>query len=200
MRAHYRDTILDRAGNALAGASVTVRQVGTVNAITETMYDDDTGAGVLGNPLTADASGVIDFYLLAPKRVDLYVVAAGYTTITVEDVDVAAPLPVSYPITDPGNAGNIPVVYSGQIALVTGGAGETRALAIPTFIGQTLDLYFKTDGGGDCVITAASDVTNTAGENVLTFSDAGEHILLRAIEKGAALAWRVVCNDGVVLS
>lgn len=95
VRAHYRDTILDRAGNALAGARVTVRQVGTVNAIVETIYADDTGGATLVQPLTADASGVISFYLAAPKRADLYVTAPGYTALTVQDIDVTTPVPIA---------------------------------------------------------------------------------------------------------
>ena len=34
----------------------------------------------------------------------------------------------------------------------------------------------------------------------MTFADAGDHLVLEAIENGAALAWRIVCNDGVALS
>ena len=98
---------------------------------------------------------------------------------------------------DPGDAGAIPVTRSGTCPLVTEGA-ETRTLAIPTFAGQLLNLGFKTDGG-DCVVTAASGVNQT-GNNTLTFADAGDEILLVAIENGAALAWRVVSNDGVALS
>jgi len=100
-------------------------------------------------------------------------------------------------IADPGDAGAIAVTRSGTCPLVTAGA-ETRTLAVPTFAGQQISLGLKTDGG-DCVVTAASGV-NVTGNNTLTFSDAGEHILLAAIEVGAALAWRVVCNDGVALS
>jgi len=100
-------------------------------------------------------------------------------------------------IADPGDAGAIAVTRSGTCPLVTAGA-ETRSLAIPTFAGQEISLGFKTDGG-DCVVTVASGV-NQAGNNTLTFADAGDHILLAAIANGAALAWRVVANDGVALS
>ena len=100
-------------------------------------------------------------------------------------------------IADPGDAGAIAVTRSGTCPLVTAGA-ETRTLAIPTFAGQQISLGFKTDVG-DCVVTAASGV-NVTGNNTLTFDNAGEHILLAAIEVGAALAWRVVANDGVGLS
>jgi len=100
-------------------------------------------------------------------------------------------------IADPGDAAAIPVTASGCVALVTEGA-ETRTLAIPTFIGQKMTIYFKTDGG-DGVVTAASAVNQT-GNNTLTFADAGDVIALEAIESGAALCWRVVHNDGVGLT
>lgn len=100
-------------------------------------------------------------------------------------------------ITDPGDAGAIPVTKSGVVAIVTGG-GETRTLAIPTFLGQRITLCLDTDGG-DAVVTVASAVNQT-GNNTLTFSDAGEEISLHAISVGGTLAWRVSSNDGVVLS
>ena len=100
-------------------------------------------------------------------------------------------------IADPGDAGAIAVTRSGTCPLVTAGA-ETRTLADPSFAGQQVSLGLKTDGG-DCVVTVASGV-NVTGNNTLTFDTAGEHILLAAIEVGAALTWRVVANDGVALS
>lgn len=101
-------------------------------------------------------------------------------------------------IADPGDAGAIPVTASGSVALVTAGA-ETRTLADPTFIGQSLSLYMKTDGG-NCVVTSASDVTNTSGENIMTFADVGDSVILIAIEDGSDLEWRTLQNDGAALS
>jgi hypothetical protein len=100
-------------------------------------------------------------------------------------------------ITDPGDAGAVPAVASGTCAIVTEGA-ETRTLAIPTFLGQQICLCFQTDGG-NAVVTVASAVNQT-GNNTLTFADAGDEITLKAVQNGAALAWRVVSNDGVALS
>lgn len=100
-------------------------------------------------------------------------------------------------IADPGNAGAIPVTGSGSCQLVTAGA-ETRTLANPTTVGQTLALSMKTDGG-DCVVTAAAGVNQT-GNTVLTFNDAGDVIVLVGIESGANKRWRVLSNDGVTLS
>jgi hypothetical protein len=100
-------------------------------------------------------------------------------------------------IADPGDGNAIPVTASGSVSLVTGGA-ETRTLAIPTFIGQVLNLSFDTDVG-DCVVTASAAV-NQAGNNTLTFTDVGEIIVLTAIEIAGALVWRDTANDGVALT
>lgn len=99
---------------------------------------------------------------------------------------------------DPGDGVNIETPQTGFINLVTGGP-ETRTLDDPQFEGQVLDLFFETDGG-DCVITADSAI-NQNGDTIMTFSDIGEHIrLLGGRAGGGAREWRVLANDGVVLS
>lgn len=100
-------------------------------------------------------------------------------------------------IADPGNAQAIPVTYSGYCPIVTAGS-ETRTLAIPTFIGQELLLYIKTDGG-TCVITVASAINQT-GNNTITMADVRDAIHLRAIESGANLVWDVLAANGAALS
>lgn len=101
------------------------------------------------------------------------------------------------PITDPGDAGAIPVTHGGYCPLVTGGA-ETRTLAAPTFIGQELLLYLKTDGG-NCVVTCATTFNET-GNNTATYDNTGEYQRLIAVEEGANLRWREVANDGAALT
>jgi hypothetical protein len=100
-------------------------------------------------------------------------------------------------ITDPGDAGAVPVTGNGVCAITTAGA-ETRTVAIPGFIGQQITLALDTDGG-DCVVTVASAVNQT-GNNTLTGADAGDEITLRAITSGGTLAWRVASNDGWALA
>lgn len=95
------------------------------------------------------------------------------------------------------NAAAIPVKFGGNVHLTTAGA-ETRTLAVPGYVGQTLTLYFQTDGG-DCVITVASAI-NQAGNTVVTMNDAGDSITLRGVFTGAAMVWRVLANDGCALS
>jgi hypothetical protein len=99
-------------------------------------------------------------------------------------------------VADPGNGLAIPVVESGFVPLVTGGA-ETRTIAAPSFVGQELELFLKTDGG-DCVITVATGVNQT-GNTTITFNDAGDVVVLRAIQSGANLRWRVLLNDTCAL-
>ena len=103
-------------------------------------------------------------------------------------------------LTDPGNAGAIPVTSNfGYCVLVSAGA-ETRTLADPTFDGQVITLQFKTDGG-DCVVTTASPMNQT-GNNTLTFADVGDfwHAIGFVSTTGDGAEWREIANDGVALS
>ena len=103
-------------------------------------------------------------------------------------------------IDDPGNAGAISVSRPGYVNLITLSGAQTRTLADPKYIGQELDIFFESDGGGDCVITAASAV-NQNGDTIMTFSDTGEHIrLVGHYNPTDEWEWRVICNDGVALS
>ncbi len=105
--------------------------------------------------------------------------------------------PFENQITDPGNAGAIPVTANGTVQIVTT-AAQTRTLAVPTHVGQLLALNMKTDGG-DCVITVAAAI-NATGNNTITLNDAGDLIVLQGMMNGANLRWKVVANDGAALS
>ncbi|KKN31242.1 hypothetical protein LCGC14_0825860 [marine sediment metagenome] len=98
-------------------------------------------------------------------------------------------------IADPGNGNAIPVIHSGQCALVTSSGNETRTLAAPTFIGQELTIYLKTNGGTDCTITCSTTIAE-AGTNTILFDATGEALFLRAVEEGANLRWRCSVADG----
>lgn len=173
------------------GAKVT----GTVN-LGDAIYWDSTGDPVGGTAgsgaFTTTAAGNV----YAGRAVKA--AASGDATVRFElrETDTLN-AGLANSIADPGDAGAVPVTRSGTCPLVSAGA-ETRTLAVPTFAGQQISLGFKTDGG-DCVVTVASGV-NVTGNNTLTFDNAGEHILLVGVEVGAALAWRVICNDGVGLT
>lgn len=103
----------------------------------------------------------------------------------------------AWAITDPGNAGAIPVTSSGVCAMTSAGA-ETRTLAIPTFVGQQLTLICDTYVG-NIVVTSAQAI-NQAGNTTMTFGAAADYIKLEAATVGGALRWRVAANDGTTLS
>ena len=100
-------------------------------------------------------------------------------------------------ILDPGASGAISKVRTGICDLKTS-TSETRTLAAPIQAGLLLGLNFLTDGG-DCVVTVASDI-NAAGNNIITFNDAGDFVLLFSRKIGSVYAWVVVVNDGASLS
>jgi hypothetical protein len=83
MRAHYRNDIAGtNVGGVLmvpvVGASVSLYEEGTTTPIAETIYAAATGGTTLSNPLTTGAAGALEFWLEAPKRLDLYVVRSGF--------------------------------------------------------------------------------------------------------------------------
>ena len=130
-------------------------------------------------------------------RLDVVGVTAGQTrVINVPDRDVELAL-VPIEITDPGNAGAIPVTQSGVCNLASGGV-ETRTLAIPTYNGQTLVLMCATYVG-NITITSAQRL-NQAGNVTMTFGAVEDAVFLVAVEIGAALRWKIFGNDGVALS
>lgn len=125
--------------------------------------------------------------------------AGGFTSET----EVEAALQEIYPkapvaITDPGDGGAIPVAKSGTVAITTTGVDDTRTLAIPALAGIELGISLDVDAG-DAVITAAAAINQT-GNNTITMDDAGDFIMLKAVQVAGALVWRVVENDGCTLS
>ena len=124
--------------------------------------------------------------------------SGGFTAATTVEAALAEIYPKApVAIADPGASGAIPVTRSGSTAITTAGA-ETRTLAIPAVAGITRAISLAVDGG-DCVITVASAINQT-GNNTITMGDAGDTIVLTAVLVGAALAWRVLVNDGCALS
>ncbi|MEN6375333.1 MAG: hypothetical protein ABFD75_11225 [Smithella sp.] len=124
--------------------------------------------------------------------------AGGFTAeTTVEGAfqEIYPKAPVA--IADPGAAGAIPVTKSGSVAITTA-AAETRTIAIPGRAGITLAVSLDVDGG-DCTITVAAPINQT-GNNTVVLGDAGDTIVLTAVQKAGALVWRVLVNDGCTLS
>lgn len=98
----------------------------------------------------------------------------------------------------PATGTAIPVTTSGSFPITQNGA-ETNSLAIPTFVGQRINLYVDTDTSGARVVTSAARI-NQALNTVITMSEVGDFIALEAITIAGALRWQVVANDGCVLS
>ncbi len=105
--------------------------------------------------------------------------------------------PALQTLTDPGNAGAIPVTQSGYLPIVTAGA-ETRTLAAPVAAGQKLMIYVDTYVGA-CVITASIAINQT-GNNTITLGAVGDMIELTAVSRAGALRWVATANDGAALS
>jgi hypothetical protein len=104
---------------------------------------------------------------------------------------------VPVPLADPGTGVAIPVTRSASVAITTG-AAETNTLAAPSFIGQKMLLTCDVYAVGDRVVTSAVRI-NQAGNTVMTFGEAGDSIVLEAVQVGGALVWQVTSNDGVAL-
>lgn len=89
MRAHYTRPVTDQQGDLLPNVQVTVNEPGTATPITEVIYADGTSANVLSNPFVS-STGIINFYLDNPKRVDLVIAQGTLPVQTYADVDVLA--------------------------------------------------------------------------------------------------------------
>jgi hypothetical protein len=103
-------------------------------------------------------------------------------------------------IRDPGNGRQILVDrLPAAVSLSSGASAQTRTLAAPRSIGDSVTLSMAVDGGGDITVTFTYAI-NAAGNTILTFNDVGDWVRLEAILVGTALRWRVIGSDGAALS
>lgn len=112
-RAHLYLPIASAAGDVLEGISVRLLDPGTTNPIADTVYSGPSGGGSYAQPYTV-ATGVLDVYLDAPRRVRIGVTPPGQAEFFLEDVDV--------------NPDSTAVVYGTGAMRITnapGGAGWT---------------------------------------------------------------------------
>ena len=105
-------------------------------------------------------------------------------------------------IVDPGNGGTIPVDRTLGIVSIVTAASETRKIASPERAGVILAICFKTDGGDVAITGSGSEILNRGAgtETTATMADAGDLLVLMSIEKGAALVWSPVANNGAAMS
>jgi hypothetical protein len=89
VRAHYTRPVTDQQGDLLPSVQVTLYEPGTTSPIVDVVYVDGTSSNVLSNPFVSD-TGIINFYLENPKRVDLAIAQGGLPVQTYADVDVIA--------------------------------------------------------------------------------------------------------------
>lgn len=98
-------------------------------------------------------------------------------------------------LTDPGDAGAIPVTTSGTLLMDCAGV-ETRTLPDPTFVGQRLDLCLDNNAGTSIAVTAASDLDSVGG-TTLTYTVEGSCARLVGIQvDGTTLRWATFLPDG----
>jgi predicted RecA/RadA family phage recombinase len=181
-----------------AGGPPLVRAVkanGAISVGNAVYWDDD------GNPQGGTAgTGCATTTATANTFMGRAVAAAGANDETVDlemSIGVVTNGGLENAITDPGASGAIPVTASGHVAIVTTGV-QTRTLAAPSYPGQQMLLYMKTDGG-NCTITCATTINET-GNNTITFANTGEAVLLIAVEEGSNYRWRLATADGASLS
>ena len=86
-RAHLYLPIASAAGDVLEGITVRLLDPGTTTPIAETIYSGPSGSGSYAPPFVV-STGVLDFYLDAPRRVRIGVTPPGQAEFFLEDVDV----------------------------------------------------------------------------------------------------------------
>lgn len=181
------DLVANTDGYILIGDGIDLNSVAVSGDITITK----TGEVTIANNAVENA-------MLADNSVDSAEIVAG----AIDTAHLSAiTTPTAKAIADPGTGVAIPVTGNGNLALTIAGAGETNALAVPTFAGQILTISADTvTGEGSArVVTVASPI-NAIGNDTITFDAAGGFISLYGIKLGETFAWRVLASDGVTLS
>lgn len=131
-------------------------------------------------------------------------VSAGGAAIT-GNTTVTGTLIASSPVStfaDPGNGGTITPVANALITrcdVTTAGAGETRVLGTPSFVGQFLVVEHTTDGGDFTITIAAGHKNGGASDDVATFAEVNDCEVLVACGSAAA-DWRWVADAGVAFA
>lgn len=83
-------TLTNAAGAPLPSAVVRVLTPGSEDLVTDVLYAAETGSGTLSNPLQADVTGVLDFYINEAQTVRLGITPLGGNEFFVEDLDVVS--------------------------------------------------------------------------------------------------------------
>ena len=175
--------------------SIAFRYAGSSRDDEVALYSGD-GAPVGGTLPTGQtlAASQSAFYLRQDTTAEanaLYFTSNGGTLWTPADLRPAV-------IPDPGAVSlAIDVTHSGSCAITTAGA-EGRTIAAPTYVGQRISLVHDV-AGGSLAITAASALNQT-GHTIMTMALVGAFADLTAVQIGGIKIWRILANEGVVLS
>jgi hypothetical protein len=165
----YFDVVLDRRGNAIQGATVTIK---TAAGATATIYSDD-GVTTVGNPLTTNADGEFTFFA-ANGKYTVEVVAEGYGAESKSDTVLYDPSDVEMSVNDVTTATySLSVTDIGQWLDVNTSA--TATVSITTASGYAVADWtiIRQKGAGQVVLTAPSgtidsfDAPSTRGQKAV---------------------------------
>src|SRR5436190_8306730 len=160
---------------ALPSATVYVYEQGTSTPIAQTMWNAVTAGTAQTNPLTADSTGVIQFWLDTPQYVDLVKSAAGFAARR-ETVEADVPGGSGIAINQAG--GSVAVDTSGAVTL-TPASGQIVALGTgdePAINGGTVfapQLMRVLKGTSGAPITTMGSLVKLARTIAVTGATAG---------------------------
>lgn len=106
-------------------------------------------------------------------------------------------------VADPGTGQTITPPTSGAdfvCAVTTAGAGETRALGTPTRYGQMAVIRHAVDGGDFTMTNASGWKGGGATDDVATFADDEDTMVVIATGVAAATDWRWIADKGVAIA
>ena len=101
-------------------------------------------------------------------------------------------------IVDPGGGGTIPADNSGVVELIYD-ADNTgmRVLPVPTFIGQTMLIFYRMAEAGQTVVLRFTVVPSGAFYSTFRFNRDGGSLVLFAVMDGSNIIWRFLFSTGV---
>ena len=100
-------------------------------------------------------------------------------------------------IVDPGDAAALPINQSGSLGITTVGV-ETNTMPAPQRIGIRIMIYCEAYASTRTITVDTGTGFDIAGNEVLTFTAAGQWCVLESIKNSATnFVWRVVAWEGV---
>ena len=169
-RAHLREQITSDKIGALTPvpfATVNVYQTGTTTPVTGTLYSSASGVGTLTNPVTADANGVVEFWMTNAQVVDLAISAPGYnaSTVTAQVIgtDTATGILNLNTTTTPAAPGDVQIngesfQYEGAASLHTAVTlDQTQTLTNKTLTSPAINTPTLSGSGGALTLPAGPD-------------------------------------------